>query len=538
MGSIINYAKAQLKAKFSKPVTAIILFILPLFFFFGTIPAAKFMFPNGRENDPNVRVSKQHIFMNIAALSFYIIYTITAGYDVVKERQILRKQHMFANGFSNLKFYFAWTLVYTILILPTTIVMIVVMYFVKLFPHVNIIVQFVDFFLLQLSGITVAFWVATYVPIALIGSIVVAFFNISFAGAYFGMAYIPDNVKETLCLFVSPMTYGGILNNFQHAEMRGDSIGLVNLIPGKGGEYSVFAYTFKLIFNNILYISFACLFDKLFKHLNRNPSELKKEKDFETDASQKSVNTITNAGNGITKIAAHKVYKYYFNKKTGETSVLENVNFGVCEGETFAIVGEKGSGKSTLMKLLCGREVPSYGVVDVSAAIGLDQLGVMSTIASVAPEDDYVVFEEASVADNIKYYTSLIKNKVRMNGFDILKGLNFEKSVSTKYSKLDKVEKAKVKAAIAFICNKDVLFFDEPTTDMSENDKEAFWKILNASKQGKTVIFTSTSEEEATQYADRALVLKNGKVVSIGKLGLEGKTVNVNKKQLEVMVEC
>jgi len=510
MGSIINYAKAQLKAKFSKPVTAIILFILPLFFFFGTIPAAKFMFPNGREKDPEVRVSKQHILMNVAALSFYVIYTITAGYDVVKERQILRKQHMFANGFTNLKFYLAWLLVYIVLVLPTAIVMIVVMYFVNLFPHVNIIVQFVDFFLLQLSGITVAFWIATYVPIAFIGAIVVAFFNLSFAGAYFGMAYIPDNVKETLCLFVSPMTYGGILNNFQHAEMRGDSIVLKNLIPFMGGDYSVFAYTFKLIFNNILYISFACLFDKLFKHLNRNPSELKKEKDFESDAAQKSVNAMNGNGNGVTKIAAHKVYKYYFNKKTGETSVLENVNFNVCEGETFAIVGEKGSGKSTLMKLLCGREVPSYGVVDVSAAIGLDQIGVMSTIASVAPEDDYVVFEKASVADNVNYYSSLLKNKIRISGFDLLKGLNFEKNVSTQYCKLDKVDKAKVKAVLALICNKDVLFFDEPTTDMSENDKEAFWKVLNASKQGKTVIFSSTSPEEAAQYADRALVLQNG----------------------------
>jgi len=544
MGSIINYAKAQLKAKFTKPITAIILFILPLILFSGTIPAAKFMFKNTRDkfkpgediNNPD-HVSFQHILMNVASLSFYIFYTITGAYDVVKERQILRKQHMLANGFSNLKFYLAWTLVYSVLIIPTSIVIIAVTYCLGLFPHVNVIVQFIDFYLLEISGVTVGFWIATYVPIAFIAGIVVAFFNLSFTGAYFGMARMNAASKETLYIFVSPMTFGSILNNFQHVEMKygtqGKSITLMNLIPFMGGEYSVFGFTFKLIFNNILYISFACLFDKLFKHLNRNKSELKKEAEFSKVSGNVESST---PRSGVSKISTYKVYKSYFNKKSGETAVLDNINFEVCEGETFAIVGEKGSGKSTLLKLLCGREVPSYGTVDVSSAIGLSQIGVMSTIASVAPEDDYTVFEKVSVADSINYYASILKNKI--NGFDLLKSLNFEKSFSTSYSKLDKVEKAKVKAAIAIMCNKDVLFFDEPTTDMTENDQNSFWKVLNSAKKGKTVIFTTTSLEEAAKYSDRSLVLEDGKVSSIGKVEVNGKSIVIKEEQLNVVVDC
>jgi len=483
----------------------------------------------------DVRVSKQHILLSVATFTFYLFYTVTCAYDVVRERQILRKQHMLANGLGNLKFFFAWTLVYTILMLPTMIVMMAVVYFLHLFPHVNIIVQFIDMLLFQISGITVAFWVSATIPIPIIAAIVVFFFNSAFAGAYFGMAYIPDNIKETLCLFVSPMTIGAIINNFQHAEIRGDSIYLSNIIPFRGGKYNVWANTFKLILNNVLYVTLGLAQEKLFKHLNKSVADRKMEEKFASQAKARSVNNKT-ARSGETKFALDKVFKSYFNKKTGAADSLNNVNFEIQKGEIFAIAGAKSAGKSTLIKLLSSREVPSYGNVNYSSATGLSQLEILSTLGSVAPEDDYILFEEATVADNINLYSSILKNNV--NGFDLLKELNYNGSNSSKYNKLDDVEKNKVKAAIALMCNKDVLFFDEPTKDMSENDRDAFWKLVKYMKKDKTVVFSTTSLQEAAAHADRALVLEKGQVASIGKVEVGNNKILIKEEQLEVKVEC
>jgi len=532
MGSIINYTKAILKQKFAHPVKAILLFLLPLFLFFGAVGAGKAIYKKRETED--VRVSKHHILLTVATLSFYIFYTVTAAYDVVKEKQILRKQHMLANGLGKLKFFLAWTLAYTILMLPTMIVMMIVVYILKIFPHVNIIVQFIDMLLFQISGITVAFWVSASIPIPIIAAIVVFIFNTSFTGAYFGMAYIPDNIKETLCLFISPMTIGTIINNFQHVEIRGHSISLGNIIPFRGGEYNVWANTFKLILNNVLYITLGLAQDKLFNHLKKNAAERKMEQKFASQAARSVSNKTVRSGES--KFSAEKVFKSYFNKKNGTADSLNNVNLEIQKGEIFAVAGTKGSGKSTFLKLLASREVPSYGNVNYSCPTGLSQLEILSTLGSVAPEDDYVLFEEASVADNINLYASILKNNI--DGFELLRELNYNGSNASKYNKLDDVEKNKVKAAIALMCNKDVLIFDEPTKDMSENDRISFWKLVKSMKNNKTVVFSTTSLQEAANYSDRAVVLENGQVASIGKVEVGDNKILIKEEQLQVKVEC
>ena len=537
MGSIINYTKAVLKQKFAHPVKAIILFLLPLFLFFGTVGAAKAMFTKRETEDK--RVSFQHILITVSTLTFYIVYTLTAAYDVVRERQMLRKQHMLANGLGNLKYFLGWTLAYTILMLPTMIVIVVVPHFLGLFPHVNIIVQFIDMLLFQISGITVAFWVSATIPFPILAFIIVLIFNTGFAGAYFGMAYIPDSVKETLCIFISPMAIGTVINNFQHAEIRyaksgnpEDIIRLVNIIPFKGGKYSVWGNTFKLILNNVLYVTLGVAQEKIFNHLRKSIADRKMEKKFVAQARNASGKTAL-AGPSI--FSAEKVFKSYFSKKTGAVDTLTNVNLEIQKGETFAIVGEKNSGKSSLMKLLYSREVPSYGTLRYAAPTGLSQKEIMSTLGSVAPQDDYIVFEEATVADNINLYASTLKNKI--NGFNLLKELNFTASTSSKYSKLDSVEKAKVKAAIALMGDKEIFFFDETTKDMSENDRQTFWKLIESKKQGKTVVFSTTSLKEAADHADRSVILDNGKVASIGKTEINNDKVIIKEEQLEVKVE-
>jgi ABC-type multidrug transport system ATPase subunit len=532
MGSIINYTKAVLKQKLAHPVKALILFLLPLFFFFGAVGAGKAIFKGRRETEDKP-VSFQHILITVATLTFYLFYTLTAAYDVVRERQMLRKQHMLANGLGNLKYFLGWTLAYTILMLPTMIVMMVVVYFLGLFPHVNIIVQFIDMLIFQMSGITVAFWVSATIPFPLLAFIIVFIFNTGFAGAYFGMAYIPENVKETLCLFVSPMAIGTVINNFQHAEIRGDEITLGNIIPFRGGKYNVWANTFKLILNNVLYLTLGIAQEKIYNHLRKSIADRKMEKKFVAQARDSNTKSAL-AGPSI--FSADKVFKSYFAKKTGAADSLTNVNLEIQKGETFAITGEKGSGKSTLMKLLCSREVPSYGTLYYAAPTGLSQKEIMSTLGSVAPEDDYVLFENASVADNINLYSSFLKNKI--NGFDLLKELNFTGKKGDRYSKLDAAEKAKVKAAIALMCDKDVFFFDEPTKDMTEKDKQAFWKLVESKKQGKTVVFSTTSFEEAAAHADRTVVLEKGSVASLGKVEINNDKVVISEEQLEVKVEC
>jgi len=539
MGFITEYTKAQLKHKFAHPVRTLLWVITPFIFFAITVIIGK----NMKRETVDERVSKQAVLMTAASLIFFLVYSFFIGYDVVKEKQILRKQHMIANGLSLFKFYMAWLNVYNVFILPISIILVAAYYILGVFPHVNVFVQFIDFYLFQLTNVTVCFWISTYVPIALIGGLVVVLFNSSFLAAYFGMAYIPDNVKETLCLFISPMTIGAILNNFQHVEIRNkatnDEITLKNLIPTQGGEYNVFAMTFKLFLNNFLYVSFALAFDKLFKHLNRNKSEIKKRVFYENDA--KTIEAAKTAKRGDAKISVENAYKTYFGKnketkKMSEVDAIKNVSFEVYKNEVFGIAGKDGAGKSTLFKMITGRILSSYGDVEVMTNIGLDQVGMMTQLGSVSPQDDYIIIEDGSVANNIDLYNSIIKSKE--NPYDLLNLLNFKGKKTDTYGKLDIIEKTKVKNVIALMADKKFIFFDEPTAGMTDKDKQAFWKLLESKKDGKTIVFTTSSVDEAEQHADRVLVLDDGKVDCIGEVETVKESSKIAKQhELTVTVE-
>jgi len=534
MGAAIQYAKAQLKRKLNHPVKNLILFILPLFMFLGCYMTGK----NWKREQEAKRVSFYGILMTVATLSFYLLYTFTTAYDIIRERQVLRKQHQLANGLGNVKFYWGWIFVYSLLMLPTCIAICVIVSVLNVFPAVGFVPIFVDFFLFQVTGITVAFWVGSYVPVALIGAIIVTIFNMSFTGAYFGMAYMPDNIKEILCLFVSPMTIGGIINNFQLASIRNtpeDQITAFNLIPTRGGKYSVFSYTFKLIFNNILYVSFACIFEKLYIHLNRNKGELKKKEYYENEV-KKDTTKIQSAKKEGAVISVQNAFKTFFNKKAGDAEAVKNVSFEVYKNEIFAIAGKEGSGKTTVMKMLGGRILPSYGDVQVMNSFGKDQTQCLATVGSVAPQDDYTVFEESTVAQNIDFYKTITKSNAKP--YDLLNELNFKGKKGDLYNKLDAIEKSKVKIVIALICNKPIALFDEPTTGMTEKDAESFWNVIEAHREGKTIIVSTNSVAEAEEHADRVLVLENGSVKCIGEVEYVKKNVKLPQSELQVKVEC
>jgi len=516
MGSIIEYTKAQLKHKLAHPVKAAFLFFMPLVLFAGAyVGGLTFKQRETPDKVPETKPSFHGILVTVVVFFLYILYCLTCAYDVVRERQMLRKQHMLANGLTGLQFYWAWIFVYAILMLPTTIVIIAVVAMSGLFPHVSAIVMFVEFFLFQVSGTTVAFWVSSYAPIPIVASFIVLFFNLSFAGAYFGMAYMPKATKDILCLFVSPMTIGAVIDSFAHVEINAAAGTIVpitakNLIPFLGGKYSIFNLTFKLIFNNILYVSFGMLFEKLYQYLNRNKFELKKREYYENDV-KANVETVEAVNKTGARVTAEHVYKTYFGKKIAPVDALKNVNFEVYKNEIFAVVGREGAGKSTLLKLIAGRTISSYGDVKINAPYGKNQTQFMSTVGSVAPQDDYTVFELATVGNNVEFYKAICKDS-RVNVNDLLNELNFNGNMTDKYCDLDVIDKAKLKVALALLCDKEVVILDEPTTGMTEKDAESFWKVIAAHRDGKAIIVSTTYLKEAEQHADRVLVLENGRV--------------------------
>ena len=209
----------------------------------------------------------------------------------------------------------------------------------------------------------------------------------------------------------------------------------------------------------------------------------------------------------------HKVYG------SGENAVkaLEGVDISVYAGELLVILGSSGSGKSTVLNMLGGMDVPSGGKVLFK---GTD-IGKYSDRELTSYRRHHVgfVFQsfnligELTARENVKLTADLRSNpNIVEEMLDIL-GLSEKKD---KYpSQLSGGQQQRVAIARALAGNADILLCDEPTGALDyETGKQILVQLQELVREhGKTVVIV-THTKEISMMADRVIVMKDGKLIS------------------------
>jgi putative ABC transport system ATP-binding protein len=207
----------------------------------------------------------------------------------------------------------------------------------------------------------------------------------------------------------------------------------------------------------------------------------------------------------------------------GETPALRGANLAVAEGELLAIMGPSGSGKSTLLHCLAGILVPDSGEIRFEGR-RVDQLG--ETGRSTLRRDKFgFVFQfgqlvpELTAQENVAL--PLLLNGVRRAtavaearawfGRLGLDGLEERRS-----GELSGGQAQRVALARGLVARPRVLFADEPTGALDSLTGEHVMDLLvgSAREQGTTVVLV-THEARVAAYADREVVVRDGKVHSL-----------------------
>ncbi|MBR0146269.1 MAG: ABC transporter ATP-binding protein [Eubacterium sp.] len=222
---------------------------------------------------------------------------------------------------------------------------------------------------------------------------------------------------------------------------------------------------------------------------------------------RKTANEIILQTNGL-----YKVYG------SGENAVkaLDGVDISVYAGELLVILGSSGSGKSTILNMLGGMDVPTGGEVLFQ---GTD-IGKFSDKKLTAYRRHHVgfVFQsfnligELTVRENVRLTADLKSNpNIVEEMLDIL-GLSDKKD---KYpSQLSGGQQQRVAIARALAGNADILLCDEPTGALDyETGKQILVQLQDLVRvHGKTVIIVTHTKEISTM-ADRVIVMKDGRVI-------------------------
>jgi len=206
-------------------------------------------------------------------------------------------------------------------------------------------------------------------------------------------------------------------------------------------------------------------------------------------------------------------------------NVLEDVSFSVRKGEIFAIIGHSGSGKTTLISHLNGLLRPQKGTITVFAGDGdapltteknADIKRIRRKVGLLFQYPEYQLFEE-SVEKDIAFgpkKMGLEPEEVERRVTASLSLVGLDETFRQRSPfELSGGQKRRVALAGVIAMDPEILVLDEPAAGLDPVGRRevlSYAKVLK--EQGKTVIIVSHNMDEAARYADRILVLKDGRM--------------------------
>ncbi|SDZ27773.1 ATP-binding cassette, subfamily B [Proteiniborus ethanoligenes] len=210
-----------------------------------------------------------------------------------------------------------------------------------------------------------------------------------------------------------------------------------------------------------------------------------------------------------------------FAYNTGE-KVLENFNLHIKAGETIALVGETGSGKSTIVNLACRFYEPTKGQIFID---GVDYkkmplLWLHSNLGYVLQGPHLF---SGTIKDNIRYGNldaselEIIRAAKLVNAHDFIKKLEkgYDTEVGEGGSKLSTGEKQLISFARAILANPRIFVLDEATSSIDTETEQKIQDAIHKVLKGRTS-FIIAHRLSTIRTADRILVIKDGKIIEEG----------------------
>ena len=210
-----------------------------------------------------------------------------------------------------------------------------------------------------------------------------------------------------------------------------------------------------------------------------------------------------------------------FHYNEGEP-ILHEVSFKVAPGETVAVVGATGSGKSTIISILMGFYPYSKGrvTIDGEALKELDLHDLRQQLALVL--QDVFLFSD-TVRSNIVLGDETISDEAILKAaeaigiFEFIQGLpdGLDYNVQERGGVLSAGQRQLLAFLRAYITNPAVLILDEATSSIDSHTEEMIQRALIALTQNRTSVIIA-HRLSTIQHADRIIVLDKGRVVEIG----------------------
>src|ERR1700751_2525964 len=207
------------------------------------------------------------------------------------------------------------------------------------------------------------------------------------------------------------------------------------------------------------------------------------------------------------------------NKRFGDFTAVDGIDFDLYRGEAFGFLGPNGAGKSSTMRMIGCVSPPTGGDLSILSRDPRRDGSAIRARLGVVPQEDTLDME-LTVRENLLVYGryfGLPRRVIRERTAELLEFVQLADRAKDKVEPLSGGMNRRLTIARSLINEPEILLLDEPTTGLDPQARHAVWdRLFRLKQQGGTLVLTTHYMDEAEQLCDRLVVMDAGKIAAGG----------------------
>lgn len=477
-------------------------------------------------------------------IPLYLIFAFTPLISIltlliVTEKEKKIKEGMLMMGMNITSYWLAWFVTEALMAFLISVLMTVIIFATNVLPNTSIIIIFTLIILFAISTILLSFMLTPFFNNAKVAGSVMGLVLILLSLFYFLAIWLENKVDTVIFFILALLSPTAFTLGFEKV-VSFDIEGPVSWNQMSLGKFSINNALIMLSVDIVLYALLAFYFDCVIpgKYGKKQkpwfffmPSYWFPE-NIDTDNFCKEQEVYINIDNSADiepiplemenkkGIRISNITKIFKNPEGKNIKAVNDLTFTIYEGQITALLGHNGAGKTTLLNMLNGILSPSSGTASVYGfnICIINHLAKIRSMTGVCLQEN-ILLDDLNAKEHFIIFARLKgipENKIQSEVETMLCDVDLFENKLTPSKNLSGGQKRKLCVGIALIGNPKIIYLDEPTSGVDPFSRRLLWTFLQKKKEGRIIVLTTHSMDEADILADRKAIISKGNLKCAG----------------------